>query len=334
MNSPPAQGGGDLPDLSGEVCLLINPLSCRTLYGSLASRAAELARAEQVPVVVTGQPEAIVKLLQRLRERRLQQLWVLAGDGTIQLIASFLLELPADDWQPELLLLGGGRANIVPRAFGGAPALPALRAALTARREKRPLKVELQPLLRVEQRNRPPLHGFVLAASSVDHGIRICRDFRASGTSWWHRGLFADPWCLIKLALKIAIGRSPLPPYPRLDILTDNGERMIAAVRILMASALQRAGGHYNPYADRGEGPLRVTAVSADAQHFWRHLPRMLSGSYNENMTTVQGFLSGRCNTVMITGLSGFSLDGEPVDVDPDLPLRLCTGISLKVLRP
>lgn len=334
MSSLPAQGRADLPELSGEICLLINPLSCRTLYGSLVTHAAELARAEHVPVVVNGDPAAILALLQQLRERRVEQLWVLAGDGTMQLIARFLLELPAGDWQPSLLLLGGGRANIVPRAFGGTPALPALRTALRARRERRPLAMELQPLLRIEQPHQPPQHGFVLAASSVDHGIRICRSFRASGTSWWHRGLFADPWCLIKLGLKIAIGFSPLPPYPQLDVVTDNGERVIASVRILMASALLRAGGHYNPYADRGEGPLRVTVVAADARRFWRHLPRMLSGRYNENMTTVQGFLSGRCNTVTISGLAGYSLDGEPVDVDPGLPLRLSTGMSLRVLRP
>jgi diacylglycerol kinase family enzyme len=332
--SSPAQGGADLPEFSGEVCLLINPLSCRTLYGSLAARAAELARAEGVPVVMNGDPAAILTVLQRLRERRLSQLWVLSGDGTIQLIARFLLELPAGDWQPSLLLLGGGRANVVPRAFGGAPALPALRAALKARREQRPLTMESQPLLKIEQEGQPTQHGFVVAGSMVNYGIRICRDFRARGNGWWHRGLFADPWCLIKIALKVAIGCSPLPPYPQLDIVTDTGERMIASVRVLMASALLHASGHYNPYADRGKGPLRVMAVAVDARSFWRHLPRMLSGRYDENMTTVQGFLSGRCSAVTIMGLNGYSLDGEPVDVDPRLPLRFSTGMSLNILKP
>jgi diacylglycerol kinase family enzyme len=334
LKSPPAQGGVDLPEITGEICLLINPLSCRTLYGSLARRAADLARAEHMPVVITGDPTAILALLQRLRERRLPQLWVLSGDGTVQLIARFLLELPAGDWQPALLLLGGGRANVVPRAFGGTPALPALRAALRARREQRALKVESQPLLRIEQQGLPAQHGFVVAGAMVDYGIRICRDFRASGTSWWHRGLFADPWCLLKLAFKVIIGASPLPPYPQLDIVTDNGERMIASVRVLMASALLHAGGHYNPYANRGSGALRVMAVAVDARRFWRHLPRVLSGRYDENMTTLQGFLSGRCSTVTITGLNGYSLDGEPIDVDPRLPLRLSMGMSLSILTP
>ncbi len=334
MTPAPAQGGADLPALTGEVCLLINPLSCRMLYGSLARRAAELARAERVPVAVTGDPAAILILLQQLRERQVRQLWVLSGDGTIQLIARYLLELPSGDWQPQLLLLGGGRANVVPRAFGGTPALPALRKALRARREQRPLPVEMQPLLRVEQQGQPVQHGFVVAGSMVDYGIRMCRDFRASGTSWWHRGLFADPWVLIKVALKVAIGRSPLPAYPELDIVTDNGERMIASVRVFMASALLHASGHYNPYADRGTGPLRVMAVAVDARRFWRHLPRILSGRYDENMTTMQGFLSGRCGAVTILGLKGYSLDGEPVDVDPGVPLRLSTDFSLHVLKP
>ena len=334
MKAPPAPGGTDLPEISGEICLLINPLSCRTRYGSLATCAADLAREAHLPVVITGDPGEILALLQRLRERRLKQLWVLSGDGTIQLIARFLVELGPGDWQPSLLLLGGGRANIVPRAFGGTPALSALRRALRARREQRALDVESQPLLRIEQHGQPVQHGFVVGGSMVDYGIRICRDFRASGTGWWHRGLFADPWCLLKLAFQVMFGASPLPPFPQLDIVTDNGERMIASVRVLMASALLHASGHYNPYAKRGSGALRVMAVAVDARRFWRLLPRVLSGRYNQNMTTLQGFLSGRCDTVTITGLTGYSLDGEPVDVDPRLPLRLTTSMSLSILRP
>jgi hypothetical protein len=60
----------------------------------------------------------------------------------------------------------------------------------------------------------------------------------------------------------------------------------------------------------------------------------VLSGRYDENMTTLQGFLSGRCSTVTITGLNGYSLDGEPIDVDPRLPLRLSMGMSLSILTP
>ena len=335
MSLAPARGAAGAPVAAGEICLLINPLSCRTLYGSLAKRAREMAEAAGLEVVVTGDPQQILALLRRLHERRASQLFVLSGDGTIQIISDYLVQLPPGEWNPALLLLGGGRANVVPRAHGGDPALPALRAALKALREGRALTPETQTLLRVEQEGAAPRHGFVLAGSVADFGIRECRAYRASGKGWWYRGLLADPWCVLMLVVKTMLGLAPVPPSPQLDVTLDTGERMVARVRVLMAATLVRAGGHYNPYAERGTGPLRVTAVAADAQGFWRNLPRVLSGRYDfDKMNTLQGYLSGRCHTVQIHGLSGYSLDGEPVDVDPQRPLRLTTGMDLNVLRP
>jgi diacylglycerol kinase family enzyme len=335
LSLSPARGAAGAPVAAGEICLLINPLSCRTLYGSLAKRAREMAEAAGLEVVVTGDPQQILALLRRLHARRAPQLFVLSGDGTIQLIANYLVQLPPGEWNPGLLLLGGGRANVVPRAHGGDPALPALRAALQAVREGRPLTLESQTLLRVEQEGAPPRHGVVLAGSVADFGIRHCRAYRASGKGWWHRGLLADPWCVLMLVVQTLIGLKPVPPSPQLDVTLDTGERMVARVRVLMAATLVRAGGHYNPYAERGSGPLRVTAVAADARRFWRNLPRVLSGKYDfDHMNTLQGYLSGRCHTMHIHGLSGYSLDGEPVDVDPQRPLRLTTGMDLNILRP
>jgi len=334
LNSPPARGAAGAPSAAGGICLLINPLSCRTLYGKLAARAREMAEAAGLEVVVTGDPQQILALLRRLHERRAAQLFVLSGDGTIQLIAQYLVQLPPGEWNPGLLLLGGGRANVVPRAHGGDPALPALKAALKALGEGRALTLEPQPLLRVEQEGSPAQHGFVLAGSVADFGIRQCRAYRASGEGWWYRGLLADPWCVLKLVIKALIGLKPVPPSPQLDVTLDTGERMLSRVRVLMAATLVRADGHYNPYAERGSGPLRVTAVAADARGFWRNLPRVLSGRYDQkNMTTLQGYLSGRCHTVQISGLAGYSLDGEPVDVDAQRPLRLTTGMDLNILR-
>jgi hypothetical protein len=50
-------------------------------------------------------------------------------------------------------------------------------------------------------------------------------------------------------------------------------------------------------------------------------------------MNVEQGYLSGHCHSVTIEGLPAYSLDGEPFDADPALPLRISTGHVLKVLR-
>jgi diacylglycerol kinase family enzyme len=313
---------------------LINPLSCRALYGGLVRKAQLLARAQGLRVEITGDSNRILELLAELRQQQAPRLFVLSGDGTIQLIASYLAELPAGDWNPELLLLGGGRANVVPRAFGGTPALPALRRVLKALREQRPLRVETQPLLCVTQEGRPERRGFIMAGAVIDYGVRYCRAWRASGSSWWHRGILADQISLLRLAGLVLIGRSPLRDYPQMRVQMHPGGTLYAPVRVLMAGALFGAGGHYNPYARRGEGALRICAVAAEAHRFWRNLPRMLTGRFDEKtMGVAQGYLSGHCHRATLIGLSTYSLDGEPFDADPALPLQVSTGHALRVLH-
>jgi hypothetical protein len=101
-----------------------------------------------------------------------------------------------------------------------------------------------------------------------------------------------------------------------------------------MAGSLFSAGGHYNPYAKRGAGPLRVTAIAVEAARFWRYLPRILQGRYdNLTMGLTQGYLSGHCQDTSVMGISSYSLDGEPFEADPTRPLQISTGFLLKVLH-
>jgi len=304
------------------------------LYGKLARKAEALARAHGLRVEVTGDPPRVVALLDELRAQRVPRLFVLSGDGTIQLIARYLSELPAGDWNPQLLLLGGGRANVVPRAFGGTPALAALRRVLRDLREHRPLRVESLPVLRVSQPGRPVQQGFVLVGAVIDFGVRYCRDWRAAGTTWWHRGILADQISLLRLCAQVLFGRSPVPPAPQLVVSMQPVGRMYAPARVLVAGSLHDAGGHYHPYAERGEGPVRLTAIAVEAPRFWRNLPRMLTGRFDDQtMNIAQGYLSGRCHAASVTGLSGYSLDGEPFDCDPTQPLEISTGHVLNVVR-
>jgi diacylglycerol kinase family enzyme len=293
-----------------------------------------MAREFDLRVEITGDSERIRSLLEDLRACQAPRLFVLSGDGTIQLIVSFLAALPAGDWSPELLLLGGGRANAVPRAFGGTPALRALRRVLRALREQRPLRVESQPVLCVSQQGKATRYGFILAGALIDFGVRYCRAWRASGTSWWHRGILADQISLLKLAVLVWRGKSPVPALADLRVQMQPGGTLYAPVRALVAGSLFSAGGHYNPYAKRGEGPLRVTAIAVEAPRFWRNLPRMLRGSFDkQTMGLAQGYLSGHCQNATVLGISSYSLDGEPFDADPTQPLLLSTGFSVRVIH-
>lgn len=319
---------------AGPPVLLINPRSFRASRWRLAQRAARLARSAGVEVIAASDPERFRAAFDRLHAERRGQVWLLSGDGTIHWIAEYLAHV-ADAWSPALLLLGGGRANVVPRETGGYPPMRALRAALAAWRQGRALREEGLPTLRLSQPGGTVRHGFLLAGGMVHEGVRVCSEHRGRGTGWLHRSLVADFYALLKLMVQVAVGRSPLPPYAHMRVrLSDGRELKSAPIRVLLAGTLGMGEALYNPFAATGEGPVRVTAISATTPHFWRHLPGILRGRFHPSLTPGTGTLSGRCTAAEVVGISAYSLDGESFSANPDVPLTIDSGITLRVLRP
>jgi diacylglycerol kinase family enzyme len=324
---PAPEGEGSQP------CLLVNPRSFRASRGALAARAAYLAIDAGLDVHEVVDPATLGLLLDQLRARGQQQIWLLAGDGTIHAIAEYLATLPADDWSPLLLPLAGGRANVVPRECGGYPALPALRRALAARARGHSLTEDRLVTTQVSQPGGAARHGFLLAGGVVQDAVQLCSEHRAAGRSWLHRSWFADPFVLLRIVLQTWLGRRPLPPYAELSISLDGGTPFRARMRLLVASTLTLRTALYNPFAERGQGQLRVSAATATATRFWRNFPAMLRGRFSSSMDQQHGYLSGRCSTAEVLGIDRYALDGETFAADPALPLRIEPGFALRVLR-
>jgi Diacylglycerol kinase catalytic domain len=314
-------------------CLLVNPRSFRLSRGKLLVTAERLAKDYDVEVLRAQSLHEFHDALDLLRKRRQQRVLVLAGDGTAHAVAQYLAQHQSQGWSPELLFLGGGRANIVPRDGGGYPALAGLHKVLEATQQQRALEVEHMPLLQIEQDGAEPRQGFLFVAAMLDLGVRLCSQHRANGTGWLHRSWVADPYCLLKIGLQVMAGRSPLPPYPRLQIELGDEHSLSAPMRLVMASTLPLRNSLYRPFAQRGEGAVRATAVAANATKFWRRLPAIFGGRFSDQMNVGSGYLSGRSNKVVIHGLDSYSLDGEPVSCHPKRPLRLGAGINLRLIR-
>ena len=276
-------------------CLLVNPRSFRASRSGLAQRATRLARDAGLDVHEVVDPASLRARLDALRERRMEQIWILAGDGTIHALAEYFAET-APDWSPALLLLAGGRANVVPREFDGYPAMPALRRALAALRAGLPLREEPLFTLQLSQPGGPTRHGFVFAGALIHEAVRLTAESRAAGRGWWRHSWFADP--------------------------------------ALVATTLDMRKALYNPFAQRGAGPVRFTAISAAAPSLWGMLPRLLKGRFDASMDVAQGILSGRSERVELQGVAGYALDGELFSADPALPLVFTAGVTLRSLRP
>jgi hypothetical protein len=317
-------------DATNRPCLIINPRSFRASWLGYARRGTRLARAAGLDVHQVFDPPSLCALLDRLHASGQQQIWVLAGDGTLHAMADYFA-VRAGDWSPGLLLLAGGRANLVPRECGGYPAIPMLRRALAAWRERRPLREERLLTLQVSQAGQPTRHGFLLAGAMIHDVLDKLVAHRAAG--FWRSGFLSGPYVYSKLIVLGLLGRKPLPPAARLVTRLAGRGELVAPTRILLASTLELRRALYNPFAARGTGPVRLTAIAADAP-FWRHLPAIIKGRFDNNMDLAQGFLSGRGERAELLGVTGYALDGEIFAADPAQPLVFTAGVALKVLHP
>jgi len=316
-------------------CLIVNPRSFRASRG-LAERAIALAEQHGADVLRFETMAALSEGLDGLLARRQQPLMVLAGDGTVHAIVEQLARQPSGAWLPELLLLPGGRSNMTAKDLSPqGDAMTLLARALQRCRERSwtsASRAELSPLC-IEQAGSPPRLGFFVGAALVDSVIRATHERREGGTGQLRSGHLSTPWILLRLGVLALFGRSGLA-CPVLALEASGGERLQGAVRVVLATTLQHAQGLFNPYAERGAGPLRLTAVAHSAPGFWRRLPRILTGRFGPGMGTEQGYLSGRFERVSVTGLSGYALDGEEYDTDPALPVTFSAGPRLRFLLP
>ncbi len=278
-------------------------------------------------------PESTIAAVESILERRQRHVMVLAGDGTVCAIVDQLCRLSPGAWTPDLLVLPGGRSNLTAADLvPGSTALATLkRALLLARDGSWDAAIEERCPLRIEQSPAPARHGFFLAAALIDSAIRQCHQHR-SDHSTLATGLSTASY-VVRLGVQALLGRSGLV-CPSLQIDAPGCGTQQGLVRLLLVSTLLHRKGLFGPYADRGQGDVRMAAVSRAAPRFWRSLPRLLTGRYSASMNADSGYLSGRCQQLQVRGLAGYSLDGEAFDTDPARPVTITAGPRLRFVCP
>lgn len=311
-------------------CLIVNPLSFRAARG-LAEQAQAVAKAQGAEVVVVDGPASLTAAVDIILARRQRHVMVLAGDGTVRAVIDQLASLPTGAWLPDLLVLPGGRTNLT--AADLAPGIDALRlleralAAIAAKRWDAAL-VERATLC-IEQTPAPARRGLWVGAALIDGVIRRTHAHRIGGDGALRTGHLSTVSSLLRLVVLALRGRSGLS-CPELRIDAGPMGRLEGKVSLLLATTLQHRQGLFDPYATRADGGMRLTAVSRHAPRFYRSLPRLLTGRFSRPMDVAHGFLSGGCEHVEITGLAGYSLDGEAYDTDPARPVVIRRGPSLR----
>jgi diacylglycerol kinase (ATP) len=329
-NAIPTSGQPAAPKLRSRRLILLNPRSFRmSLRGRLA-RIEAVTRRQNVPVRQVSGPEEIRSILQEALREGLDLLVIIGGDGTLQAAVSILAEIGDGRNCPEILVLGGGRTNYTARDIGTHSDL--LNTLETALLDPGQLKHSCRHTLVVEQHGHEPVHGFFVAAGLVDFVIRDCHKYRKGGTSPLRQGHISSAWRVMQLAVLGLFRRVPYKP-PRLGIEADSLGKLDGPINLLLMTSLHHRTEFVDPYAARGSGEVRLTAVNCGAAAFWRRLLRLVRGRYHRAMNPASGYLSGRTNRIRIRGLRQICLDGQELDFDPDHPLTVRTGPAFHFLH-
>ena len=308
--------------------VLLNPRSFRMGLRNRADRLTSLLKHHALPFQAVQNADDIQRAIQVALDKRIKCLIIIGGDGTLQGAATCLARLETP-FRPRILMLGGGRTNYTARDLGTQDKLiTTLTAALEQSESFTPRQ---RRTLAIGQEGRPIQHGFFIAAGLVDWIIRDCHAYRASGTGPLRTGHLSSSWRLLQLAGQALIGRGGYCP-PRLVVKGEGIEAFDHANRLLLMTTLEHAGDWVVPYADRGQGAIRLSAIDHRAKGFWLRLPRLLSGRYSPSMTPDQGYLSQRSDAFVLHGLSSISLDGQDFDFDPHHPVSVEAGLELEFL--
>ncbi|MGY6554478.1 MAG: diacylglycerol kinase family protein [Wenzhouxiangella sp.] len=311
--------------------ILANPHSFRMASRNRLQRINRLAQAHKLPLYTVHGPEQIAAALADIKPGPADQLIIIGGDGTLQAAVSELAEPAAAGRAPGLVVLGGGRTNFTARDLGSHDRLlGSLEHLIQQPEDWRPMP---RTVLKISGSPNGDLYGFFVAGALVDSVIRDCHEHRSRSKTRLGTGLLATPLRLSQLALLALIGRARFQ-LPTIKLEAGALGTVEGKTRILLLTSLHHVSGALNPYAARGTGPVRVTAILDHAPGFWRRLPGLLRGKLSAKATPRQGYLSGSTDALRLSGLPSICLDGQEFSLNPAAPLTVEAGPVFRFLHP
>lgn len=302
---------------SGPTWALVNPMSFRMRLAGQAPECIALLQRNGVSARQVAALEQIESSLEQAVADGCRRLVIASGDGTIQAAVSWLERHVGADALPEIVLLAAGRTNYIAAELG-LRRLDALQSLLADPEQGR---VQRCRTLVCEHPSLPMQSGFFMAGALVDQLIRHAHREQARGGSPLRQRMAS----LIGIARPLLSTRQRLT-LPEVEVIAEGLGRLHGRCRFLLATTLELADRWPRPYADRGRGAVRCTAIGADAQRWVLRLPRILSGRHSEDMHPGCGYLSGANDRIRIRGLPGITLDGQEFDLDPGEILTLRGG--------
>ncbi len=314
------------------VAAINNPLSGSNRRRGLGP-ILELLDAARVPHRQANGFEELAAQSAELAAEGAELLIVNGGDGTMLAVLSGLLGGPAEA-APLIAVLPGGTTNTTARNVGygasGARAVAALlREAAAGRLEGH---LEVRPAVRVERAGGvAPRFAMFFGAGAVYHGIRFAKQSVES------RGVRGQLGAGISLAFVLGQlmrgRREEFFPTLQAQVWIDGARVETDRFLGLLCSTMDKQFLGLTPYWGREPGPLRFTAFGHAPQRAWRAVIPVMRGRPNRHLEPANGYRSHNAFEIELSIDSGYTLDGELFESNPDERIRLSAPRNAFYLR-
>lgn len=256
------------------------------------------------------------------------------GDGTIHAVLTALFTTEWPDQAPFLALLRAGTASMIARDVG----LPGSRLQGLSRllgwayAGRGAASLIKRSVLRLEwEKGGEPMYGMFFGAGGIYEGIKFCLNrVYTKGVG----GELAAGLTLVRFLLAAARGdRRTVPPSP-IRVGMEGMAMQDMDVLVLFVTTLGRLFLGMRPYWGTEGGPLHFTAIRSDAAHLLRAAPSLIRGQRSRWASPQHGYLSHDLHDLRLYIKSGFTLDGQLYQSDPQLgALWLRKGGEAEFLR-
>ncbi|EFK10753.1 diacylglycerol kinase catalytic domain (presumed) [delta proteobacterium NaphS2] len=264
-------------------------------------------------------PEQVKVAVRDFARHEVDLVVVNGGDGTIHAVLTALFTTHRPDQAPLLALLRAGTASMIARDVG----LPGSRLQGLSRLlgwaydGRGAASLMKRPVLRLAwEKDVQPMYGMFFGAGGIYEGIQFCLNrIHTKGVG----GELAAGLTLARFLLASARGDRRTVPRTSIGVGLEGMEMTTMDVQVILVTTLRRLFLGMRPYWGTEEGPLHFTAIRSDPEHLLRAAPSILRGRGSRWAVPRNGYLSHNLRGLRLHIQSGFTLDGQLYQSNPQL---------------
>ncbi|MDJ0787423.1 MAG: diacylglycerol kinase family protein [Myxococcota bacterium] len=293
----------------------------------------ELAKHPEVLRRETSTTQAVPDAVAEFAEEGVEVLVLNGGDGTLQTALTEILNAPEPSWQPMLVPTRCGRTNMVALDLGTQrnpvrSIRSVLEAARTGRIHERVIE---RSAIGLDTGSEERRWGMFLGAGTLPRAIEMTHKAFPEGRA---QGVFGGGVMAATLVARAMGGdtKGILTP-DKMQIALDRQPLAPEEFVLVMATTLDRLILRLRPFWGSGQGPIRMSALSAGVEGLGRALPGVLRGKPPVWATTDRGFTSQRVHEAAIRLDCAVSFDGEMYPAEPGRMVRMQSSPPLRFVR-